>query len=125
MIPTVFMVLGIVFVLNGISTMRNSKVVENVRAQMPADCEIFYGGSKGLLFLTSTDALVSVQKNGIINKAFCIKSGWLRKSKAENLHFDGYRMEKISDHIGELKGPEQKACSMALHQYMRRRKVKK
>lgn len=122
MLTTVFMVLGILFVINGISSMGNSRVVEKVRAEMPGGCEIFFGGSKGLLFLSSTDALVAVGKNGKIAKAFCIKSGWLRKSKSEDLHLDGYKMEKISDHLGNLKAPEQKACSMALRQYMRRRK---
>ena len=122
MITTIIMILGILFILNGISSMGNSRVVEKVRAQMPQGCDIFFGGSKGLLFLSSTDALVAVWRNGKIAKAYCIKSGWLRKSKSKDLHLDGYKMEKISDYMGNLKGQEQKACSMALRQYMRRRK---
>ena len=121
MITTIFLILGILFILNGIASMGNSRVVEKVRGQMPRDCDIFFGGAKGLLLLSSTDALVAVRKNGKIAKAYCIKSGWLRRSKANDLHLDGYKMEKISDHMGEMKGQEQKACSLALRQYMRRR----
>ena len=122
MFTVIMIIIGILFILNGITTMINSRVVENVRAQMPKGCEIYYGGSKGLLFVCSTDALISVGKNGRIAKAFCIRSAWMTKTRSKDLHLDGVNMERISDHFEGLKNPEQRACSMALRQYQKKRR---
>ena len=99
MINTIILVIGILFIVNGITAMGNSKVIEKVRSQMPQGCDIYFGGSKGLLLLSSTDAMIAVGKNGSIAKAFCIKSGWLRKSRLQELYLNGYKMESIPNHL--------------------------
>ena len=124
MITTIILVIGVLFILNGFTSMMNARTVEGVRAAMPEGCDIYTGSSKGLFCLSSTDAMIAVRKNGSIEKAFLIRRGWLRKSNSAELSLSG-KMEQLANKISEMKPMEQKACTMALHQYTRTNRRKR
>ncbi|MCI8991936.1 MAG: hypothetical protein HFG80_04270 [Eubacterium sp.] len=117
MLWNIIILIGALFIVNGIVSTCHTRVVEKVRKQMPEQTEIYCGGAKGLLFITSTDVMLAVKKNGCIAKAFCIKSGWLRKSKAEELAIEGWNMNRLRNEIPSLQEKQQKACRMAFRHY--------
>lgn len=122
MIWNLMIIIGILFVINGFVSMGHSRAVEKVRGQMPDRAEIYYGGAKGLLFFSSTDVLLAVKNNGSILKAFSIKSGWLRRSRAEELALKGCQIQSLAKEIPALQPAQQKACIMASRQYERRKR---
>ena len=123
MVWNLIILIGALFIVNGLFSMGHSRTVENVRKQMPKKTEIYYGGSRGLLFMPSTDVMLAVQSNGNILKAFSIKSGWLRLSRAEELKISGCKMQSLEKYIDELLPAQQKACKMAVRQYQRKKKA--
>ena len=120
MVSGIIMLIGVLFILNGISSMGNSKVVERTRKQIPGGCKVYAGGNPGLLMLTSTNLMVGVRPSGRIAKAFVIRSGWLRKSKAEELPLEGCRMDQLQERMEDRKPAEQRACMMVLRNYRRK-----
>ena len=109
---------GVLFIINGIVIMVHSKLLENIRKKMPTDVTIFSGTSKGLLFLASTDVMLGVSSRGIIKEAFSIKSGWLRKSRVQELtSLRGRKIMLLSNIDDTLTIPQQKACQMAAKRY--------
>ena len=123
MVWNLIILIGVLFIVNGIFSMGHSRTVENVRKQMPGKTEIYYGGSRGMLFMPSTDVMLAVQKNGNILKAFSIKSGWLRISRAEELDLCGQGILSLENHIGNLNPAQQRACKMAVRQYQKKNKT--
>ncbi len=123
MVWNLIILIGVLFIINGLFSMGHSRTVENVKKQMPKKTEIYYGGSRGLLFMPSTDVMLAVQNNGNILKAFSIKSGWLRLSKAEELKLSGCRIQSLEQHVNDLPLAQQKACKMAVRQYQRKKKA--
>ncbi len=120
MVTGIIMLIGVLFILNGITSMGNAKVVSRTREMIPAGCEVFAGGSPGLLMLTSTNIMVGVRPSGRVAKAFVIRSGWLRRSKAEELPVEGCRFDQLQSRMEDRKPAEQKACMMALRNYRRK-----
>lgn len=123
MIWNLIILIGVLFIVNGLFSMRHSKIVESVKKKMPKKTQIYYGGTKGMLFMPSTDVMLAVQNNGCILKAFTIKSGWLRLSRSEELKLAGCKMQSLEKSIEKLHPAQQKACRMALRQYERRKKT--
>lgn len=120
MVTGIIMIIGVLFIMNGVTSMGHSRVVERIRRQIPQTCEVIAGGNPGLLMLTSTNVMVGVRSSGRIAKAFSIRSGWLRRSKAEELPLDGLKVEELQEHVESLKPAEQKACMMILRTYRRK-----
>ena len=120
MVTGIIMLIGVLFILNGISSMGNSRVVARTRALIPGGCEVYAGGNPGLLMLTSTNIMVGVRPSGRIARAFVIRSGWLRKSKAEELPIKGERIEDLEKCMEDRNPAEQRACMMVLRNYRRK-----
>lgn len=120
MLTGIIMLIGILFILNGITSIGNTRVVTRTRAMFPNGCEILAGGSPGLLMLTSTNMMIGIRPSGRIAKAFIIRSGWLRKSKTEELPLEGCSVNDVQKKMEGRKPAEQKACMMALRNYRRK-----
>lgn len=120
MVTGIIMLIGVLFILNGLTSMGNSKVVARTRAQIPQGCEVYAGGNPGLLMLTSTNVLVGVQPSGTIRKAFVIRSGWLRRSKAKELPIAGSKIGQLEKKMEDFTPAEQRACMMVLKSYRRK-----
>lgn len=110
-------VIGVLLIINGLLMIQQGRILSNVRTSMGNSEEIVCGTTKGLLFLTSTDIMLGVDRKGFIKKAFKIRSGYLRKTKAEALSIEGKKVEELK--VNELfqKSGEQKACALAMKQY--------
>ena len=120
MVTGIIMLIGVLFILNGLTSIGNSKVVARTRGQIPANCKVYAGGNPGLLMLTSTNLMVGVRPSGRIAKAFVIRSGWLRRSRAEELPLEGCRMDQLQEKMEGRKQSEQRACLMVLRNYRRK-----
>ncbi len=124
MLWNVLMVLGVLFIINGMTISRHTRALEMIRKKMGKNTEIYSGMHKGLFFLSSTDVMLDVGSNGAVRKAFGIKSGWLRKTTFEEIALGGINIAKLDNHMESLSPAEKKACMMAARQYEIRNRKK-
>lgn len=117
MVWNVLCIIGILLIINGLLMIQQGKVLSDVRTAMGRTEDIVCGTAKGFLFLTSTDVMFGVNSRGFIEKAYKIKSGYLRKTKAESLSVEGEKLEGLNTKELFLKSTEQKACALAIRQY--------
>lgn len=124
MLWNILVVIGVMFIINGITMTKHTKALETLRENIGKNADIYSGTQKGLLFMTSTDVMLDIGSNGVIKKAFGIKSGWLRKTMSEELPLNGVRISNLLSHKDELSTAEHKACRMAARQYEIRNRKK-
>ena len=124
MLWNALIVLGVLFIINGITINRHTRALEMIRKKMGKNTDVYTGMHKGLLFLSSTDVMLDVGSNGVVRKAFGVKSGWLRKTTFEEIALNGVNIRKRDGHTDGLSPAEKKACTMAARQYEIRNRKK-